>query len=66
MKNFINYTHIANVLNIKRGFNRPMKVNVRTFRFFEEMTDENAKLVFAPVQITIEKMMDIASIKGLH
>lgn len=63
MKNFINYTHIANVLNYKVGFNRPIKIDVRTFRFFEELTEENAKLRFAPLQITFEKYM---TIKGLH
>lgn len=59
MKNYINYTKSNIVtMNFKRGFNRPMKVNVKAFPFFNDLTEENAKLRFAPVQITFEKMMN--------
>lgn len=58
MKNWINYRHSANIMNIKRGYGRPQKYDLRTWRFFEELTEENAKLRFAPAQITIEKMMN--------
>lgn len=59
MKNWINRTHIAMVLNWKRGWNRPMKVNVKTFRLFNDLTDENMKLCFAPAQMRLEKRRNI-------
>lgn len=60
MKNWINYTKYAIVnANAKRGYSRPVKIDVRTFKFFEELTEENAKLRFAPLQITFEKYMTI-------
>lgn len=57
MKNYINRRHIANVLNYKVGFNKPIKVNPVQFRFFE-CIEENEKLRFSPCQINIEKHMN--------
>ena len=58
MKNYINYRHFATVMNMKRGFSRPVKVNTKAFRLFNDLTAENMKLRFAPCQITIEKLMN--------
>lgn len=58
MKNYINYRHAANIMNIKRGYSRPVKVNTKAFRLFNDLTEENMKLRFAPTQLAIEKRMN--------
>lgn len=35
MKNVINYTHIANVMNTKRGFNKPIKLTT-SIRLYQD------------------------------
>ncbi len=54
MNNWINRTHIAMVLNGKRGWNRPRKYDLHTWRFFECIED-NLKLRFAAPIITFSK-----------
>ena len=58
MKNYINYRHSATIMNVKRGYSRPIKANVKAFRLFNDLTEQNMKLQFAPAQISIEKRMN--------